>query len=73
MYRNLEAEMARKGLSKREVAEGIGMNRYPTFIEKMNGNYKFKLDEAVAIRDNFFPDLTLDYLFENTKETEEVK
>ena len=42
MYRNLEAEMARKGLSKREVAEGIGMNRYPTFIEKMNGNYKFK-------------------------------
>ena len=69
MYPNLEAEIAREGLNKKVIAKKIGMKRYGTLIDKLNGNYPLKLEEARAIRKEFFPDLSLDYLFE-TKVTE---
>lgn len=67
MYKNLMAEMARKGISKKDLAEFLKM-RYPTIVDKTNGKSRFYLDEAFKIRNKFFPDCDLNYLFEVKKE-----
>ena len=53
MYRNLEAEMAREGITRKDLAETLGV-RYATIIDKMKGRYSFTLDEAFIIRNKFF-------------------
>ena len=63
MYRNLEAELVRKNVSRAQIAEALGIN-VATASEKMTKPGRLKLDEAIKIRDKFFPDLKLDYLFE---------
>lgn len=62
MYRNLLAEMARKGISKKDIAVFMKV-RYATIVDKVNGKYPFKVDEAFKIKQKFFPELTIDYLF----------
>ncbi|MFS0822132.1 XRE family transcriptional regulator [Bacillus sp. 1P02SD] len=64
MYRNLLAEMARRGITKKDLAEFLNM-RYPTIVDKTNGKSRFYLDEAFKIRNEFFPDCDLLYLFED--------
>lgn len=64
MYRNLEAEMARNGITKSELSNSLGV-RYATVLEKMNGKSRFYYDEAIKIKMTFFPDLPLEYLFES--------
>lgn len=63
MYRNLEAEMAREGIKRKDLAEALGV-RYATVIDKLKGRYSFTLDEAFIIRNKFFPHLNFEYLFE---------
>lgn len=63
MYRNLLAEMARRGISKKDLANFLDM-RYPTVVDKTNGKSRFYLDEAFKIRDRFFPDCEIEYLFQ---------
>lgn len=63
MYPNLDAEMARKGLKRKDLAELFG-GRIPTVSDKLNGKYPLSLHEAERVRALFFPDLTLDYLFD---------
>lgn len=63
MYRNLEAEMVRMGVYRKDVAKSLGV-RYATVVQKLNGKYRFSLDEAFAIKEKFFPNLSLEYLFE---------
>lgn len=63
MFKNLEAELSRSGKNRREIAELLGL-RYATVVDKMNGKYSFKLDEAMKIKEEFFPSLPLEYLFE---------
>lgn len=63
MYRNLEAEMVREGVTRKNLAEALNV-RYATIIDKLKGRYSFTLDEAFVIRNKFFPNLTLEYLFE---------
>lgn len=62
MYNNLAAEMARKGLTKKDLAEFLDQ-RYPTVVDKTNGKARFRLDEAVKIKEEFFPDADMEYLF----------
>jgi len=62
VYPNLEAEMARKGLKRKDLADVLNV-RTATIYDKLNGKYPFTLNEAMKIRDNLFPDLTVDYLF----------
>ncbi|NOP79618.1 XRE family transcriptional regulator [Bacillus paranthracis] len=62
MYNNLLAEMARKGISKKDIAETLDM-RYPTLVDKTNGKFDFTTKEAFAIKTSFFPELPIDYLF----------
>ena len=61
-YINLEAEMVRKGLSKKDIAEILGI-RIATVYNKLSGKHPFTLDEALKIRNKHFPDFTLEYLF----------
>lgn len=70
MYKNLEAEMARKGISKFAIAEKLDM-RYPTVVDKINGKYRLYFDEAVRIQKKFFPEYRLEYLFAIDERSEE--
>jgi DNA-binding XRE family transcriptional regulator len=66
MYRNLEAEMIREGVTRKDLAEALGV-RYATVIDKLKGRYSFTLDEAFIIRNKFFPHLSFEYLFERNE------
>lgn len=63
MYRNLEAEMVKVGLSKRELAEMINMP-YSTLADKLSGRTGLWLEEAILIRKTAFPNFSTEYLFE---------
>lgn len=67
MYPNLDAEMARKGIKRKDLAS-LFSGRVPTVSDKLNGRYPLSLYEAEKIRGEFFPELTLDYLFERQEE-----
>lgn len=62
MYRNLEAEIARNGFTKKELADKLGM-RYATLVDKLNGKYPFYLEQALQIKEVVAPDCELEYLF----------
>ena len=63
MYRNLEAEMARTGVTRGDIAKFLGV-RYATVIDKIKGKSRFYLDEAIKIQKRFFPKCSVEYLFE---------
>lgn len=62
MYQNLRAEITRKGMTIKNVAEEIGIT-YPTLLSKMKGVHEFTYREVKAIRDCLNPSLDLEYLF----------
>lgn len=62
MYRELEAKIAYKGISKKMLADDIGMN-YNTLLSKMSGKSKFTLDEAVRIKAYLKEDISIEELF----------
>jgi len=68
MYPNLRAEMARKNIKATVVAEVLGIS-YDTMSNKMTGKSDFTRAEIFKIRDEFFPNLTLEYLFETKGQT----
>ena len=53
MYMNLKAEMARKGITNEQLANGIGINP-ATMSAKLNIAGRMRLDEAKCLRDKFF-------------------
>lgn len=63
MYPNLDAEMARKGLKRKDLA-WMFKDRTATVSDKLNGKSPILIDEAFRIKETYFPDLSLDYLFE---------
>jgi Plasmid maintenance system antidote protein len=63
MHPNLRAEMARRGITISDIAKLLGV-RYATACDKLNGKYRFYYDEALKIKRHFFPDCSLEYLFE---------
>lgn len=68
MYKNLRAEMVRKGLSNKAIAEVLKID-ISTVSAKLNFYDRLKYCEAKEIQSKLFPDLTVDYLFE----TENIK
>lgn len=68
MYKNLEAEMVRKGITRQDVADLIEVS-YNTARNKINGNNQFLLDEAYKVKKEFFPELSFEYLFEKQNQT----
>lgn len=62
MYKELEAQIAYRGISKKQLAADINM-KYSTFLTKMSGKSKFTLDEAVCIREYLKEDIAIEELF----------
>jgi hypothetical protein len=62
-FRNLAAEKARYKVSNKMIAEVIGKS-IDTVDKKMSGAIDWKANEMLAIKRAFFPQYTLDYLFE---------
>lgn len=72
MFPNLKAELARAGITLRELANRLNERgvkiALSTLSQKMNGKFQFTLDEAEAIRGVIGTDQTLEVLFERAKE-----
>lgn len=62
MYPNLERVMKERGITKKDLAIFLDLS-YGIIFDKTNGHSRFFLDEALFIRDKFFPDLEIKYLF----------
>lgn len=67
MFCNLNAEMARRKMTIKSLAERTDIN-YESLKNKMSGATEFKRSEMISIKKEF-PDCTLDYLF-STEESE---
>ena len=62
MYLNLKTELERNRITETELADLLGVHRN-TIANKLNGTTSFTIDEAVLIRDKFFPYAEFQYLF----------
>lgn len=62
MFRNLNAEMARKGLTGKQIAKAIEISQ-KAFSNRRTGKTDFYASEIVVIAKIFFPGLSVDYLF----------
>lgn len=62
MFPNLDLEMRKKGLKRKDLAILFG-DRVPTVSERLNGKSELTMREAISIQKKFFPDLEIDYLF----------
>lgn len=62
-FKNLLAELARAGLSQKQLATGTNISP-ETLSKKMWGKSEFTLGQCKRIRDFINPDLKLEYLFQ---------
>lgn len=62
MYNNLEAEIVRKKINKKDIAKKIGRT-YNTLNLKIAGKYQFTYNEALEIQESFFPEYDFKKLF----------
>ena len=62
MYPNLKAELARVGMTMKDLAKAINMP-YSTLVDKASGRSEFTFQEAVDIRKAIGCDIPLDELF----------
>lgn len=70
MFKNLEAEMARNGIKRKDLTERIfngATNKTWRKLNRGDHTVELTLKECEEIRDTFFKDHTLDYLFERDK------
>lgn len=63
---NLKAEMARSGVSKEDIKNLLGCSMR-TVDNKLDGTTDFTVPEAFKIRDYFFPNQRMEYLFNTSK------
>ena len=63
MYGNLILEMKKRKVTQTAIARSIGRTARGT-NKKILGETEFTTGEAMTIKQTFFPDLTLEYLFE---------
>ena len=63
LFSNLHAEMARKKMTIKSLAEKTGIT-YESLKNKMSGTTEFKRSEMISIKKEF-PKCSLDYLFES--------
>jgi len=72
MLRNLMAEMKRVGIINKDLAETIGRDE-KSISNKILCKTEFTRREMVMIKKVYFPDLTMDYLFEQSDSDPQVK
>lgn len=68
---NLEAEMKRNKISRSDIAHTLGLS-YRTIHSRFNGESEWTYSECVKVRDTYFPDMDLTYLFQTFEPEEEV-
>ena len=66
-FTNLRAEMARVNITGRDIAKVLSISEGSAY-NKLNGSTEFTLREIVVIRDAYFPQMTIDELFESDKQ-----
>lgn len=69
MYPNLENEMSINRITKQKISKLLKL-RYATVLDKFSGKSRFFYDEAKKIKDEFFADLEIEYLFDTGKKEE---
>ena len=72
MYPNLNAELARRGIKRSDVARELFNGRTATVSDKLNGKYPLLLSEAMKIKKHYFPQLELGYLFDQEEKEDET-
>ena len=65
MFNNLNAEIARAGIKKTDLAKKLGIS-INSLTNKLNGKQEFKLSEVQIIL-KLFPEKNIDDLFEKQK------
>lgn len=70
-YPNLKAEMARSNYGIKDLMDVTGKSRAGV-SNNLNGRGSFSIDESLAIRDNLFPSMSIDYLFSPDREVPEI-
>lgn len=69
--KNLEAEMKRHDVSRKEIAETLNLS-YSTIHTRFNGMSQWLYEECVIIQQKFFPDSELHYLFLVEKQSKQT-
>ena len=54
--------MVRAGVARSDIAELLGLT-YRTIHSRFNGESDWKYSECLLVRDTYFPDKKLEYLF----------
>lgn len=62
MYKNLNAELARMGWTRKDLSNATNI-RYQTLNEKMNGKTAFTLKEAIEVKKAMKIDMPLEQIF----------
>lgn len=62
VLKNLAAEMARRGVTKHDIGTLI-FATWRSVHRRIMGEAEFSVTDAVKIRDKFFPDFSVEYLF----------
>lgn len=62
-YPNLEAEMVRKGYTREDIAKALGIHVSGVYL-MLSGKRNLSVTRAQRIRNQLFPDMRLDYLFD---------
>lgn len=60
-YQNLKAEMARRGIQIQDLANLLNVHRNSVYNKFKKGG--LSVEDAIRIRDAFFPSLDMEYLF----------
>lgn len=61
-YSNLRAEMGRCNITSESLSRLLGIHRNSVY-NKLNGQSSFSIEEAIQIKNTFFPEYEYSYLF----------
>ena len=68
MYENLKFEIMRSGITQKEIAEFLGIHEN-SIGNKISGESSFSIEEAFKIREKFFSNFDLQYLFKKANKS----
>ena len=68
MFQNLKVEMTRNNIQLKDMAKEIGLS-YDALKNRFNGRTSFKRKELFLIKEKFFKNCSIEYLFEEHEKT----
>lgn len=70
MLSNLRAEMARANVTIAEIAEFSGKSDR-TIRDRIKGKGQFPIQDAIKVKNAFFPGMDLEYLFARSEQAQD--